>query len=215
MILPSQERRELQHLEQIIDRGLSTFREVGEALARIRDKRLYRAEFADFATYCRTRWKFTRRHADRLIAGAATASDLGTIGLTVNEAQARELAPLPPDQRREVYDAATDGGTRATTAAELRDLTGRALAGLSPEEQLAVLQGNEDRVLRQAAEEEEWDRAKTEARRDAVAELAKVKRLLERAESLLSSLPRAKLLPYRRARAHIRAAVTSVGRLRA
>ena len=42
--------------EMVIEMGWSTFVEVGLALARIRDARLYRIEFDTFETYCRERW---------------------------------------------------------------------------------------------------------------------------------------------------------------
>lgn len=46
------------------------FVEIGLALATIRDRRLYRAEFRTFEEYCRERWGFSRRRAYQLIACA-------------------------------------------------------------------------------------------------------------------------------------------------
>ena len=51
--------------EQIIERGLGTFVEVGQALVRIRNGRLYRADFPTFETYCESRWSMSRRRDPR------------------------------------------------------------------------------------------------------------------------------------------------------
>src|SRR5215207_8744429 len=81
--------------EQIIERGLTTFVEVGQALMRIRDGRLYKeAGYSSFELYCRERWQWGSRYANRQIAAAKVAQELGPIGPTPeNEAQARQLAP--------------------------------------------------------------------------------------------------------------------------
>jgi hypothetical protein len=44
----------LETLERVIESGLRTFVEVGEALMEIRDQRLY--QDATFEDYCRERW---------------------------------------------------------------------------------------------------------------------------------------------------------------
>ena len=81
----------LTECEEIIERGLSTFVEVGEALLRIRDHRLYWKSHATFEAYCRERWGFVRRHANRLIEAAQVTKALGPIGpMPPNEAVARE-----------------------------------------------------------------------------------------------------------------------------
>jgi len=87
--------RRLAALEDVIERGVQTFIEVGNALREIRDSRLYRAEYVTFDDYCRERWGMQRAHAYRQIEAAGVASALSPIGDTpLNEAQARELAPL-------------------------------------------------------------------------------------------------------------------------
>ena len=109
----------LEALEATIDRGLRTFVEVGEALLEIRDQRLYRTHgFTGFEEYCRVRWGWTHRHVNRQIAAAEVVKNLGPIGPTVqNEAQARELTRLSPEEQREV--AATIDFEN-TTAEEIR-----------------------------------------------------------------------------------------------
>jgi hypothetical protein len=96
-VLPAAETDELAQCEQVIERGLKTFMEVGHALLRIRDGKLYRAAHPTFEDYCQARWGLGRSHAYRLIDASETVAALSPIGDTpapVNEAQARELAPL-------------------------------------------------------------------------------------------------------------------------
>lgn len=114
--LSPQEQAELLDLEHTIEHGLDSFLAVGDALAAIRDGRLYRATHRNFATYLADRWPEigSRRSADRLISAAEVDRDLQRIGLRVaNEAQARELSPLAPDERRAVMlqaiEASPDG----------------------------------------------------------------------------------------------------------
>lgn len=80
---------------------IATFVEVGEALLRIRDGRLYRDSYATFEDYCRDRWGFGERRGRQLIE----AAEVGTIVPVKNEGQARELAPLrdDPNAMREPY----------------------------------------------------------------------------------------------------------------
>ncbi len=89
------EKRHLGALEKRIERGISTFVEVGESLMEIRDNRLYRDSYATFDAYCRARWNFDRGRAYQLIGAAEVARAIPDgfppIG---NEAQARELVPL-------------------------------------------------------------------------------------------------------------------------
>jgi len=104
------EQTALARCEEVIERGLGTFVDVGEALLTIRDKRLYREEHGTFDAYCRDRWGFVRRQADRLIEAAGVMANLGPIGLIppMNESQARPLAHLEPEQQREAWQRAIE-----------------------------------------------------------------------------------------------------------
>ena len=88
----------LAHYEAIIERGLATFVEVGKAVLRIRDERLYRETHKTFEAYCRERWGFEEAHAYRHIQAAEVAAIVSPMGEIPNEAIARELVPLngPP-----------------------------------------------------------------------------------------------------------------------
>lgn len=67
--------------------------------------RLYREQFATFEDYCRERWGMSRVHAHRLIESAEVIGNLLPIGNTVpaNEAQARALTGLEPEQQRTAW----------------------------------------------------------------------------------------------------------------
>jgi two-component system, NarL family, response regulator NreC len=94
--LTAAETDRLVELEQAVDRGLQTFVEVGQSLAEIRDRKLYRASYDTFERYCRERWGFTRQRARQFIDAAAVTTVVVKAGLPApaNEAQARELVPL-------------------------------------------------------------------------------------------------------------------------
>jgi len=68
--LTNEEIAELTKCEQVIEAGLQTAVEVGYALAKIRDARLYRAKFRTFRDYVEHRWGFTARRAYQLIKAA-------------------------------------------------------------------------------------------------------------------------------------------------
>jgi hypothetical protein len=89
----------------VIERGLQTFVEVGNALLEIRDSRLYRESHGTFEQYCRERWGWGRNYVNKQIAAAEVANNLGTF-VPKTEAVARELAGLDPEQQREIWDMA-------------------------------------------------------------------------------------------------------------
>lgn len=99
---------ELEECETIIDRGIRAFFEAGQALARVRDLRLYRVEHPTFEAYCQQRWGMERAHAYRMVDSAAVYENLSPMGdiLPANERQARPLARLEPDQQREAWEQA-------------------------------------------------------------------------------------------------------------
>jgi hypothetical protein len=102
--------RSLAQNEEIITRGQRTFIEVGNALMEIREQRQYKdAGYTDFDTYCRERWGWSKRHANRIVETAEVVLQLGPIGpAPQTEGQARPLAPLrsdPPAMREAWQDA--------------------------------------------------------------------------------------------------------------
>jgi hypothetical protein len=92
----------LEDLEVVIERGLSSFVEVGSALMQIRDERLYRAEHDTFEDYCRERWGFGRTYAHRVIESAEVVSLLPMVNtpMPASERQARALRPLKAEPEK-------------------------------------------------------------------------------------------------------------------
>jgi hypothetical protein len=114
---------ELSAHEVVIERGYKTFIEVGNALAAIRDGRLYRQHFATFEDYCKQRWSLSRSRAYRLIEGADVVDRMLPIGDKIvpsTESQARELAGLTPRQCAIVMRVAHENSGGKITAAAIR-----------------------------------------------------------------------------------------------
>lgn len=159
------ERSELERNERIIAGGLQTFYDVGHALAEIRDRKLYRARFRTFEAYCQDRWGFSRQRASQLIIGADVAENLSTVvdktGLL--EVHARELASVPPNEQRLVYQlaheltegditqsairslAAVANGVIASGYVEVEEGVQKPWTSLEPEEKRSVLMANLER----------------------------------------------------------------------
>lgn len=115
-----QESARLIELEDIIERGVKTFIHVGEALAEIRDKRLYRIQYETFEAYCKDEWEISRQSAYDLIATSKVAANVQEVGQITRE-QARPLAALKePAQQREALASATkaSGGNPTVTHVE-------------------------------------------------------------------------------------------------
>lgn len=125
------ESRRLKECETVIELGIKTFVEVGNALLEIRDKRLYRANLTEdgtpmtFEAYCQERWGFSRMHAGRMIAAAEVAENV-THGLQIDppatERQARPLTRLPAADQPAAWQQATERAAeagRAVTGADV------------------------------------------------------------------------------------------------
>jgi len=103
------EAQALTQYEQIIRKGLETFFEVGNALVAISNQHLYRSSHDTFEQYCREKWKFTARQANRLMLASGVVENLKSdqmfssvpAAIPENEAQARALANLPPKKQVE------------------------------------------------------------------------------------------------------------------
>lgn len=117
------ETSELAQCETVIERGMSTFREVGNALARIRQGRLYRDQYDSFETYSRAKWNMSGTHAHRLIDSASVVENLkdSPIGeLPKSESVARELSKVPKEKQREVWEKALELHKGNPTADDVR-----------------------------------------------------------------------------------------------
>lgn len=121
--LTTDEQADLAQLESVIERGMNTFIEVGNALAAIQEQKLYRASHGTFEDYCRNRWNMGRAHAYRMITAAEAVSPMGDTGLPVptNERQARELGRIPEAERADVWRATVERTGGQPTAAAVRE----------------------------------------------------------------------------------------------
>ncbi len=99
------EQSRLDKCEQVIEHGLNTFVDVGNALLEIRDGRLYRKNYSTFEGYCKERWGWERRHAYRLMDAAKVFDNVSERTQIVprSEWQARPLTALEPEQQREAW----------------------------------------------------------------------------------------------------------------
>jgi len=95
--LNEREQADLLACEETIGRGFQSFVEVGMALVKIRDEKLYRQDYCDFDQYCRHRWGISRIHAHRNIEAARVHEMLPIGNRPANEAQVRPLTRIRTD----------------------------------------------------------------------------------------------------------------------
>ena len=134
------ESSDLIRLESVVEKGLNTFVQVGEALAEIRDRKLYRTEHPTFDAYLDKKWSLSRSRACRLIQAAETVKVLPTGNRPQTERQARPLAALPPAQRVEVWEKAVAASPTGTPTAREVESAVRKRAGDEPETTRTPLQ---------------------------------------------------------------------------
>lgn len=131
-ILTADESDALAVCEQRISAGFESFRDVGLALKRVRDERLYRTTHASFEAYCREKWGMGKSYAYQIIASASVAVEVSAIADIPNESSARELARVEPEHRDEVVRKAAESGP--VTAKAIK----QAAAKVAPEDVEAV-----------------------------------------------------------------------------
>ena len=110
MSLEPEEKLRLVELEQIIDRGIQTFYEVGKALEEIRDRKLYRETHKTFESYCQEKWQIARQTANRYIRAVKVMEILEPIGskIPTKESQVRPLTGLPESIQLEIWQEALE-----------------------------------------------------------------------------------------------------------
>lgn len=152
--LAPDEAERLEALEAVVHRGLRSFIEVGEALAEIRARRLYRVH-GTFEEYCRVRWRMSRQRAYQLEGAARVARRLEPM-VPRSERQARALRRLPVAWQRRAMEVAEAAAERAgrvdprladvetAVAEQQRWLVAEGLVALpAPEPELPVGRGAE------------------------------------------------------------------------
>jgi len=105
----------LQDLEKEIKQHKDSFIKCGVALAKIRDQKLFRKDYATFEEYCQDIWGWSANYGRRLISmsSIAKACPVGTVS---TERQARALAPVPEEHRAEVIKLASSSGSATASS---------------------------------------------------------------------------------------------------
>ncbi|MEM6614393.1 MAG: hypothetical protein AAF652_19525, partial [Cyanobacteria bacterium P01_C01_bin.72] len=119
--------RELERLEIIVKDGLTVFYRVGEALAEICDRQLYKQQgYSDFREYLKERWNMGKSRAYQLITSAEVMNNLksvhhgGQLQLPDSERVAREIAKVPPENQIGVWRTAVQEYGENPTAKEVK-----------------------------------------------------------------------------------------------
>jgi hypothetical protein len=99
----------LADLEKVIERGLTHFVEVGNALLEIRESRLYQETHRTFEAYCKERWGMSRPRAYQLIEAAEVTGRMSTVvDKPTHESQVRPLTALPEEKQAAAWQEAVD-----------------------------------------------------------------------------------------------------------
>lgn len=125
--LSMQEERRLEQLEGVVVETLSkAFVQIGEALAEIKERKLYRKKSMTFEKYCKELFDISKSRARELINAAGVIENLRSCGgfedeqiilLPLNEAQARPLTKLRTEQQVAVWQSAVDSAQRGRVTA--------------------------------------------------------------------------------------------------
>jgi hypothetical protein len=116
---------DLMEHEKVIEQGLGTFIDVGNALVAIRDGKKYEAAgYLTFEIYCNKRWGFSRAYAYRVLAASETVRLLSPMGDTpapATERQVRSLNQLrdKPERMREAWADAVEASGGKPTARDV------------------------------------------------------------------------------------------------
>ena len=115
-ILTVAERAALLECESIIRQGRAVFVQVGHALSRIRDSRLYREGYNTFEEYCLAEWEISDRYARNVRSAADVVEALRAKQFAVlpaTESQARPLTKLPREECGPAWEEVLADGVHA------------------------------------------------------------------------------------------------------
>jgi hypothetical protein len=97
----------LQALEQIVERGKDAFIEMGKALAKIHERKLYKETHKTWEAYLKERWNFSRQHAHRLLQAKKVAEMSPVVGdKPRTEREARKRLGEKRSKRKQLAKAA-------------------------------------------------------------------------------------------------------------
>lgn len=122
-VLTDAEATALDECEETIRAGLTKFIEVGSALTKIRDERLYRTTYPTFEDYCREKWDLGRNYVNKIISATNVIGSLApSTPKPVSERQARELNGLSKSEATAVMKrAAKISGKPQPTTKSIKD----------------------------------------------------------------------------------------------
>lgn len=124
--LSAQEELRLEQLEKVVVENFQTFVQVGQALAEIRERKLYRVKALTFEKYCKELFDIAKSRAYELISAAEVVQNVrhgGRFGgdeerfLPLNERQVRPLAKLNPEQQVSVWNAVIESAPKGKVTA--------------------------------------------------------------------------------------------------
>jgi hypothetical protein len=124
-VLSPKERAELAQYERTIEQGKTHFVNVGEALQKIRDKRLFRENNRTFDAYLKDRWGFGRIYALNQIDFSEVVQNLVKKKLPVpaHEATARAIGRFSkPDQPKVWKEALKLAGKNEPSSGQVRQV---------------------------------------------------------------------------------------------
>lgn len=144
------ERSELEQLETVIERGLQTFYEVGQALLDIKTKGLYK-EYGTFEDYCRQRWDIDRDTAYYLRQSVSIMDNISDPlhEQPLNLEQVKPLNKLKePQEQREAWQMAVESAANGRITARHVEAAVQAIK--------QVEQGSQSRRILHSSESNEW-----------------------------------------------------------
>lgn len=103
VVLSTADRKKRDTLIEIVTAGERCFIEVGNALRKLRDEKLYVETHGTFEAFCQDVWGFAKSRAYQLIDSASIAQSVSTIGGQTppkNERQVRALAGVTTPQKQ-------------------------------------------------------------------------------------------------------------------
>jgi hypothetical protein len=143
----------LRHCEAIVKKGSEVFLEVGNALAEIRDQKLWKhadppegeADYASFDDYRDRKWGFTERHVRQIRQDSDTVNRLDRkhASAITSQRQATALSRLPEDQRAGVIEAIQAEG-KPLTARAIKEAAAKILPD-EPDDSTLSRWGGDDR----------------------------------------------------------------------
>ncbi len=102
--------RSLVECEEVIERGMQTFVEVGQALAEIRDSRLYLEGYDRFEDYCKERWGWNASRARQICSASEISERIASVTIVTPlcESQVRPLTKLQPAEQPAAWNEAVE-----------------------------------------------------------------------------------------------------------